>query len=109
MKAVPDHFSVTATELPDGQMVLSVRGEVDIATAPILDRVIASLDDGADSVVLDMSQVSFIDSTGGLALIEVRRQLRQAGRELLVADPSPLVARVLSMTGAEDLVPVKTA
>ncbi len=104
MKAVPDQFSVIAAELPGGQMVLSVTGEVDVATAAVLDRVITSLDDGAERVVVDMSRVSFIDSTGSLTLTEIRRRLRQAGRELLVVDPSPFVSRVLAMTGTADLV-----
>lgn len=106
MTPVPADFSVTATEVAGGQ-VLSVCGEIDIATAPILDRVIASLDDGAQSVVVDMSRVSLIDSSAALTLLEVRRLLRQAGRELLIADPSPFVAKVLEMTGMRDLVPVR--
>jgi len=104
VKAVPDQFSVIAAELPGGQMVLSVTGEVDVVTAAVLDRVITSLDDGAERVVVDMSRVSFIDSTGSLTLTEIRRRLRQAGRELLVVDPSPFVSRVLAMTGTADLV-----
>lgn len=85
--------------------MLSVRGEVDMATAPMLDRLISSLDDGASQVVVDMSRVSFIDSTGAMALLEIRRQLSQAGRKLLIANPSPFVDRVLRLTGAGALVP----
>ncbi len=86
-------------------MVLSVQGEVDVVTAPVLNRLIASLDDGAPRVVVDMSGVTFIDSSGVGALIEVRRHLHQAGREMLVEAPSPFVARVLDLTDAEDLLP----
>ncbi len=104
MRSAPEAFSVTTADLGGGHIVLSVRGEVDLATAPILDRLIGSLHHGAHRVVIDMSGVSFIDSTGAWTLVEVRRQLRQAGRDLLVEDPSPFVAKVLDLTGTADLV-----
>jgi len=65
----------------DGRSVVTVSGEVDVATAPslreCLDRVVARDD---DAVVVDMLGVTFIDSTGLGVLIGAHRACADAGR-----------------------------
>ncbi len=53
--------------------------------------------ESACHVVLDMSQVSFIDSTGLGLLVRTDRRLSAAGRRLVLLRPHPNVQRVLSV------------
>jgi len=77
--------------------VLRLTGELDLATAPdVLAAVEAATTDGGPSrLVLDMSGVSFIDSTGVRTLLEANRV---AGNDLSLLAPSPAVTRVLELT-----------
>ncbi|MCC6830556.1 MAG: STAS domain-containing protein [Thermoleophilia bacterium] len=77
--------------------VLRLTGELDLATAPeVLAAVEAATCDGGPSrLVLDMSGVSFIDSTGVRTLLEANRV---AGNDLSLLAPSPAVTRVLELT-----------
>lgn len=76
--------------------VLRLTGELDLATAPdVLAAVEAATGDGTTRLVLDMSGVSFIDSTGVRTLLEANRV---AGNDLSLLAPSPAVTRVLELT-----------
>lgn len=77
--------------------VLRLTGELDLATAPdVLAAVEAETNDGGPGrLVLDMSAVSFIDSTGVRTLLEANRL---AGEDLSLLAPSPAVTRVLELT-----------
>lgn len=76
--------------------VLRLAGELDLATAPdVLAAVEAAAGDDGSRLVLDMSGVSFIDSTGVRTLLEANRV---AGNDLTLLAPSPAVTRVLELT-----------
>lgn len=89
-------WSIVAT-LVDGRSVLTVCGELDVLTAEDLRRRIAEVADG--DVRLDLSGVSFIDSSGLAAVIEEHLRLRAGHRHLSVAGRSPVVQRVLDLSG----------
>ncbi len=84
-------------ELTEGSFIVRVRGEVDMATAPILER---ALDECVASdpawVLVDMSEVTFIDATGLRMLNEFDLGVRAGGGEFLVGRPSWQVRRVLA-------------
>lgn len=88
-----------------GQDVLVVTGDVDLATAPELvaaaDLLSRSEPDGA--LRLDLSGVTFLDSTGIGALLEIRRAAASAGTEVLVVGRSAAVDRVFAVAGITDL------
>jgi anti-sigma B factor antagonist len=80
----------------DGMRVLELEGELDLETAPEVDAAIrATFPDTGDPVVLDMSRVGFIDSTGIRTVLEA--DLRAASPVVFIA-PSAAVARVLDLT-----------
>jgi len=94
-------FSVEVHSGPDGDVV-TVRGELDLATAPRLGEEIERRLNGSD-VVLDLSEVPFIDSSGIRVLLEAAR-LAAAGERKLSVRCSPAVERALSLCGlSEDL------
>jgi anti-sigma B factor antagonist len=79
------------TSSRDDKLIVDVRGEVDLATAPELTRVVeAGLDAGpveVRRVVIDLSDVGFLDSSGLNALVQLRRLLD--GREIAFRLVSP--------------------
>jgi anti-sigma B factor antagonist len=83
-------------------VVVRVAGEIDLGTASQLsDYALAAIQDEGPAVVLDLSQVSFMDSTGLKVLIAVQRRAELAGGNLrLAAVPRP-VMRVLTITGLD--------
>jgi anti-sigma B factor antagonist len=88
-------------------VILTVCGEIDLATAPQLDAKLTDLvDNGAGSVVVDLTPVGFMDSTGLTVLLAGRQRARARGRSIELVCPEGPVLRVLRMTGVEKVVPV---
>lgn len=92
-------ITVDVEQLP-GAAVLTVRGEVDIRSAPELRARLAEvLDDGADRVVLDLLGVPFLDSTGLSVMVAAHKRLTPRGNALGVVCTAAPVLRVLTVTG----------
>jgi anti-sigma B factor antagonist len=83
-----------------GRHVVTVDGELDMTAAPGLrDAIESAIDAGAVTVVVDLNQVTFIDSTAIGVLLAVRERLRRSGGVLEVVCGEPNVARVLEIVG----------
>ena len=63
------------------------------------ERLAATIEATDDHVVVDMADVTFIDSSGISVLLVARQHLNAAGRMLLISGPSIPVARVFELTG----------
>src|SRR5919202_1765478 len=91
-------------------LVVVVRGEHDIYTAPTLrDRLDEALGRKPTGVVVDLSGATFLDSSILGALLEARRQALEASNGYVVSigeDPEPGVARILEITGLVPVFPV---
>lgn len=97
-------FSVVnkETKLAGGQraVVVQVVGEVDVYTAPRLkDKLLQVERDDVHQVVVDLSQVGFIDSVGLGVLIGALRRARAGGGTLVLAAPNTRIRRILDITG----------
>ena len=79
-----------------GATRLRVAGELDLLTAPELN---AALDATRSDVVLDLRDVTFIDSTGLAVLVAHRRARRARGLTLRVEGPQPNVVRAFALAG----------
>jgi anti-sigma B factor antagonist len=89
----------------DGSLVLKVHGELDIATSPLLDEALArARDTGAASIVVDLSSVSFMDSTGLHVLIKHAREEDNRSR-LRLTKPSAQARRLFELSGAYAYLP----
>jgi anti-anti-sigma factor len=75
-----------------------VIGEIDAHTADVLRAQLLPDADG-DDVRIDLSAVTFIDSSGLRVLLEAHRTLQQAGRRLVLVAPSRHVVRLFEVTG----------
>ena len=95
-------ISVTNNVASDGgaQSVVLVSGEVDVSNADELRSALdGCLEDGATSLVADISEVPYIDSTGIGVLVGVAHRAGEKGARFEVARPQRNVARVLGLLG----------
>jgi anti-anti-sigma factor len=103
----PAPFEVQVEELDGGVSAFSVRGELDMNTAPELERSLEeAISKGDPLVMIDLSECEFIDSTGIALLVRAWRQLdRDAGGDgsgrLVVCCVNHQVRRLLTITGLE--------
>jgi len=88
--------------------VLVLSGEADTTTVALLREVLAAqLEKGARLVTVDASGLSFVDSASLRVLILAARALHGRHGTLVFARPQPLVARLLEITGADQLLDVR--
>lgn len=92
-------FAVTVA-FADDQVVVAVRGEVDLVTAPELGAVVdAVIHQGHRSLVLDLAAVSFIDGSGLTVIADGAGRLAATGGELILRSPSAMLTQILEVTG----------
>jgi anti-sigma B factor antagonist len=87
-----------------GHTVLEVAGEVDVYTAPTLrDRITDLLDAGQRRLVVDLTNVEFIDSTGLGVLVGALNRAKELGGSLVLVCPQERVLKLLRITGLDDV------
>jgi anti-sigma B factor antagonist len=101
-----DEFRTTVASLTREVALVSVSGELDLYTA---DRVASGIDEadavGADAVVIDLSEISFIDSTALGVLVREAKRLEGRGHSLVLVTNDPRTRRVLEVTGLDRVLP----
>ena len=93
-----DTFAIQTATIGDA-LVLAVRGEVDLTSAPELGAGIELVSADTGRVIVDLTAVSFFDSSGLNTLISGEQELRRRGIELrVVVAPGSPVRRVFEIT-----------
>jgi len=93
----------------EGRRTVTVRGEVDLATAPELEaRVRETLQDAPGGVDLDLAALSFIDSSGLRTLVALAKDAAARGGSLTLRNLPRHAQRVLELTGLDDWFDVST-
>lgn len=88
-------------------VVVTVVGEVDMATAPRLRRaLVEAIGDGNGGVVVDLGGVDFLDSTGLGVLLGAVKRLRNTGGAFALAHAAPQVAHVFEVTRLVEILPL---
>jgi anti-sigma B factor antagonist len=95
----------TRTEvLRDGACVVSVAGEVDLYTAPALERALfGAVSRGTGRVIIDLAGCGFIDSTALGILVVAHKRLRDGRGPLALVTADPHILKVLEVTGLTSL------
>jgi anti-sigma B factor antagonist len=94
-----------AVDTADGRVTFTPRGELDLASAPELEeKVLEAVRTGERSVVLDLRELTFMDSTGVRTIVAAHQVAEQTGHELRVVRPAreSAVARVIEISGIDD-------
>ena len=98
----------TSVSVHDEATVLTVAGEVDLATAPALENAIEATLGGKPSVVIiDLTQVIFWASSGMAALVGAHKRPGETTRIMVVAD-GPATGRQLKVTGLDKVFSMHT-
>jgi anti-sigma B factor antagonist len=97
-------FDVRLKAMPDDAEVLHVSGELDMATAPRFEEAVAA--STARTLVIDLSDCTFLDSAGIRGLVGSVRALSGAGRRACISCDNPSIVRVLEITGVDTLLAV---
>ena len=95
-------FSTEVTE-SEGATAIHVRGEIDMTTAERLRDAIEPLMGPKQTIILDFSEVEFMDSSCLNVLVQARGRLTENGGSLILRNPSTAARRLLTVTGATDL------
>lgn len=83
----------------DDTHVINVRGEIHVSTAPELSqRLTSAIESGRTTIVLDLTGVEFIDSTGLSVLLNALRRITQLGGRLALATANRTVLRLFAIT-----------
>jgi anti-anti-sigma factor len=87
-----------------GTVRVSLRGELDLAGSQQMEDSFAAIEQGTPSrVVVDLSELAFIDSTGLRLLLQADARARERGYDLVLRPGAPPVQRVFEVTGALDV------
>jgi anti-sigma B factor antagonist len=103
LSATEDALQVRVQD-QDGAPLLSLTGDLDIVTAPLLQRRIDELlGAGHDRLLLDADSLGFCDSTGLRVLLGARRRLAERSGELRLLRTSTVLQRLLDLSGLNTL------
>jgi anti-sigma B factor antagonist len=84
-------------------MVLALDGELDLASAPLLERELLDAESSSPGrIVVDLGSLQFVDSTGLHVLLRARQRARENDRQLLLRRGPRAVRRVFEITGTLD-------
>lgn len=93
------NFDMTETELDDTTVELRVAGEIHASTAPeFSERLNSAIESGKRGVLLDLTGVEFIDSTGLSVLLNGLRRVTRVRGAMVIACANPTVLRLFEIT-----------
>ncbi|HEX6286073.1 MAG TPA: STAS domain-containing protein [Acidimicrobiia bacterium] len=95
-------LTIRNSELAGGWQCIAVAGEIDLATVPELESAIDSaFSTDSLSLVVDLRESSFMDSTGLKALVMANRKFIDDGRAFAIAVSGGPVSRLIDLSGVE--------
>lgn len=92
----------------DDWIVTGLTGDLDLAARHELHTFLSEVFGQTNRLIVDLSQVSFMDTHGLGLLLEVHAWARACGGQLRLAAPQPIVCKLLAHTGADQLPPFPT-
>jgi len=93
------------TETAEWGSIVRVSGCLDVSSKKQFLE-LPCMQDCQTSLVLDLAQMDFLDSSGLGALVQVVRKFRESGRALVLASPTESVMRVLELTSVDQILTI---
>jgi anti-sigma B factor antagonist len=90
-----------------GHVLARARGEIDLANAPALAATLEAAAASSQQIVVDLSAVTFLDSSGLSALVRAFDQVRAHDGQMAVVGPVGMVHQTLQISGLDRLFPVR--
>jgi anti-anti-sigma factor len=98
----PVGFWVTRSA-DDAGVILALHGELDAAAAPQLEKLLEeNRREGHLRVILDLSELTFVDSAGVSVLIKAKKEAEEQGSQFILRRPTPQVHRLFAVVGMVD-------
>ena len=104
---VPGQLRIVRSDRP-GTVILSLHGELDLACNGSLAEAAIEIPPGAQ-LILDLSGLSFIDSSGLRTIMNLDLRSRAEGWSLSLAQPAPAVRRLLALCAVDDRIEIQDA
>jgi anti-anti-sigma factor len=103
MAIPPEEFSIAASDR-DGRAHLTLRGELDLATAPELEHIVNDRLDAGSDVVVDLRGLEFMDSSGIRVLVAAHARAARTGTRLIVVRPAAgsAVSKIVEVSGLDE-------
>lgn len=105
----PAPFAASSAQIDEGIRAIAVRGELDLSTAPELEGPLEqAVSSGDASVLIDLSECEFIDSTGIALIVRAWQRLDGDGdgKRVVICSDNDQVRRVLEVTGLQLSIPI---
>lgn len=90
-----------STERNDGICVVTLAGEVDVYTAPVLRARLIEASEAGGPIIVDMSGVDFIDSSGLGVLVSILKRVREQDSSMTIVSDREAVLKVFRITGLD--------
>ena len=92
-----------------GRTCVALHGELDDASAPALRDQLTDLIDSdvTGDLILEIAALTFVDSIGLSVIVTLHKQLDANGRRLVIQSPTPMVRRLLMITGLDDILRIE--
>jgi anti-anti-sigma factor len=101
----PGEFAVQLTH-GDREVTVVLCGELDLATAPAAEHALTVAEDGdTKPIVVDLSGLTFMDSSGLRLLTALHRRCQVQSRQLIVRPGPPAVQRIFEVTNLDGVLP----
>ena len=98
----PERLATSLTR-SGSTLTLHLVGELDAATVAVLvDLLDVQVDDDVTVLELDLSRVSFVDSSGLTSFVQAKQRMADRSGQVVLVAPQPVVVRVLDITGLTD-------
>ncbi len=96
-------FDLVVTVL-ESDAVVAVKGELDFDSAPrFREQILQLINQGIVNIVVDLSEMDFVDSSGLGVLVGTLKRMRERGGTLILRSPSANASRVLEVCGLDKL------
>ena len=101
------NFGLTTDQVSDGVAVLALSGEVDLYSAPdVKEELLRLIDGGANCVIVDLGQATFLDSTALAVLLGAVKRLRSRGGDLVIVCADRNIRKIFEITGLDRVFPL---
>jgi anti-sigma B factor antagonist len=101
------NFEIKTEKLDGDVTVIALAGEVDLYTAPeFKEALLEAIADGPKTVVVDLTDTTFIDSTTLGVLVGGLKRLRPDGRTLALVCSDPNITKIFEITGLDKVFPI---
>jgi anti-sigma B factor antagonist len=102
-------FSVVGLSYSGSAAVITLAGELDLASAPVLhELLLEAASKGADTIKIDTQRLTYIDSAGLGVLVSAHKRLQSNEGGLVISGPTARVMRVLAVSGLTSYFTIRT-